>query len=482
MIPDGERAAETPSRGDARGGSGGGSTARRLLSRRELLAVGAAGLAGAAGCIGSDGGDGDGRGAGERNSTDDAGPDAETGSVDGPDRGPRPYRREAIPYSDQYGTVVDIVADGGADYEGGTSIVPVLEAYAGDDTLLYFPPGEYLMDGVWERPSFQHLGLVGESATIVPEPGEFGYLFVLGYPSTGARGLLFEGIDFDCTADNVAPRPLQVQVADDLVVSNVAVAGVTGTARFDVTDPEGTGVVTGLELPDGGRDPNRVGILVGPENRGHLRFERCRVEGFPGNGLYASPSNGPIEVVGGTYANNGIASVRVSGPAEVRGVTVRCDEAPEGFRNMRGIRLRHGESVLVEDCRIELTEVTSSGGALVLGQLLDAATVRNLEIECSIDDVHAINVKSPRGGSAAGEFTFENVTITGTAAGRSAVRISDRTGCRLDGLDVEQTGPDRDGIHFIRTTDSVLRDSAIDVTGEPLVLRDSEVRRVNNEL
>jgi len=344
---------DRPRAGDGETGSiagriGAEAAAGARLRRRDLLRIGAAGATVAlAGCWG-DGDDGD-------PSTDDpSGADEHADRDDGldPDRDRERERGDGIPYADEYGTVVDVVADAGADPTGEESIHDALESAVGDDTLLYFPAGRYLMEDLWTVPQFEHLGIVGADATIVPPQGYFGYLFVLGLPDRTASDLLFEGLDFDFTASDTAPRPVQAQVDDGLLVRDVSVTGLGGTARFDVTAPNGEGVVTGLQMPDGGREPNPVGILVGPANRGRLRFEDCHVEGFQGNGLYASPSNGPVEVVGGLYANNGIASVRVSSPATVRDVTVRCDEAPAEFRNMRGIRLRHGEDVLVENCTV----------------------------------------------------------------------------------------------------------------------------------
>jgi hypothetical protein len=435
------------------------------IDRRDLLRLGAAGLAAAiAGC--TDGDDGPG---------DDAADEREGRSGEGD-----PDRTASIPYADEYETVVDVVADAGADPDAGQSILPVLEREGGDDTLVYFPPGEYLMDEIWEVPAFEHLGVVGEDATIVPRLGDFGYLFVLGFSHRSASDLRFEGIDFDFTAEDTAPRPLQAQVDDGLTVADVSVKGVGGTARFDVTEPDGEGVVRNLSMPDGGREPNPVGVLVGPANQGLVRFEDCHVSGFPGNGLYASPSNGPIEVDGGLFENNGIASVRVSSPATVRDVTVRCDEAPSGFRNMRGIRLRHGESITVENCRIVMRDLTYTDGGLVIEPMMESATIRDVEIDCSVDDVPAVHVKMPRHGNAAAEIDLENVAITGDAAGGSAVQISDRVNCHLDGLDVEQSGADRNGIHLVRTTESILRDSEIDVTGDPLILEASQLRRLNN--
>jgi len=445
-------------------GSSRSNLAERRLDRRALLRLGAVGAATAiAGCSG---GDSDG---------DDADP---TNGTDG-EPGTDP---ESIPYTEEYGTVVDAVADGGADPTADASIVPMLEEHAGDDTLLYFPPGEYLLDDLWELPSFEHLGIVGQNATIVPKEGDFGYLFVFGLPNRDASDLLFEGLTFDCTAEDTAPRPIQAQIEDGLTVRDVSVNGIGGTARFDVTDPEGSGVVSNLQMPDGGREPNPVGVLVGPANQGSLRFENCEVSGFPGNGLYASPSNGPIEVVGGLYENNGIASVRVSSPATVRDVTVRCNRAPTGFRNMRGIRLRHGESILVENCTIEMSDLTYTDGGLVIEPMMESATIRDVDIECSVDDYPAVHVKTAQHDATDTSIDFERVRVTGSSGKGAAVQISDRENCHLDELDVQQSGSNRDGIYLVRLTDSTLRDSEIDVTGDPLVLDNSQLTRTNNRL
>ncbi|NIR34699.1 MAG: hypothetical protein GWN73_01325, partial [Actinobacteria bacterium] len=64
----------------------------------------------------------------------------------------------------------------------------------------------------------------------------------------------------------------------------------------------------------------------------------------------------------------------------VRGVHVRCDAEPEGFGNMRGIRLREGTNVLVEHCLVEMLDVVGSDGAVVLAPWLEEATVRDTNI------------------------------------------------------------------------------------------------------
>lgn len=439
-----------------------------VTDRRSLLRLGSTALAAAvAGC---EWGGGEETPTGRPPETTADGPGPETASP-GTDREP------SIPYSERFENVVDVVADGGADPNAESSIRAILDEHAGDDTLLYFPPGRYLLDDIWVLESFQNFGMVGRDAVFVPKSGYNDYLLILGLPDRGSTGLIVDGLTFDFREPDTHPRPIQVQMADDFLVRDVSARGTSGTARFDVTTPEGSGRVVGLDMPDGGFDPSPVGILVGPENAGQLTFENCRLKGFKSNGLYASPSNGPVHVIGGLYANCGIANVRVSSPTIVRGVTVRCNRSPDGWRNMRGIRLRHGETGLIEDCTIEMSDVTYSGGAIVLGRLMETATVRNVDIELSADEVPAINAKSPTKTTSASGIAFENVTVSGAAATGDTVTIADRDGCELRNVDIQQTGANRNGIHLIRAAETSLRNATIDVTGEPLVLEQSELMR-----
>lgn len=457
-----------------------------LVTRRELLAgLGAAASAGLAGCI-------------DREQE----PTPETPGPPSPE--PNPDRRtatpesvddeadleppESLPYADQYGDLVDVAA-AGADPTGEQPIEPVLEEAAGDDTLLYFPEGRYRMSGRWQRPSFDNFAMVGGPATIVPESGYAGYLLLLGWDD-GGRTARVENLTFDFRDSSVAARPLQI-LADDLVVRDVSVVGRQnagrGMMRFDVTDPDGEGLVERMRLPDGAAvDTGTVGCLVGPASTGEITFRDCRIQGFPNNGLYASPSKGRVVVEGGYYANNGIASVRVSGDSVVRGVHVRCDDSSRPLDNMRGIRLRHGDSILVEDCTVELGEVTYSEGAITMEALLESATVRDTTVRVDADGVPAVAVKSPAsqvdstvGPDGEPNLRLENLDIRGSAASEQAVRVVDRGDCRFEGFCVRQTGDDRDGFHLVRSGGNVLRNALIDVTGQPFVLEQSPLERVD---
>ncbi|MFC6990559.1 hypothetical protein ACFQH3_01390 [Haladaptatus sp. GCM10025707] len=388
-----------------------------------------------------------------------------------PEPTPRP-----LPYDlSQFETVVNMV-DVGADPTGTESILPLLTEHAGSNTALYFPHGRYLMDDIWELRAFENFGIVGNSAIIVPPAGYDRYLFNIGsIREPVATSFLFAGIRFDFSEPNTSPRPLQVAVTDGLLIKDIIAIGSSGTARFSVTDPSGSGLVERLQLHnDGDMDAFPAGCFVGPDNHGELTFKDCHIIGFPNNGLYASSSVGPINVIGGFYQNNGIANVRVSSPAVVRGVYILCDASPPGFQNMRGIRLRNGASVLVEDCTIEIFDVTYSEGAIVIESLMESATIRNTQIITSADGVPGIHAKTLDSNNSDGSIHCESVRIRGDARGDAAIRIVDRDNCVFEDVSIVQSGANRDGFHLLRANNTLLRNVEIAVTKIPVVVDQSE--------
>lgn len=385
-----------------------------------------------------------------------------------------------------YGNVVDVTSVG-ANADANSAINDVLTDEAADDTALYFPKGEYLLDGPLRIEAFSNLALVGDGAVVRPPQGYDDVMFGLGSHSN-AEGLYMDGFTFDLTAKNTGARPIYGKVSDGLLVRNIVVRGRQDvdqdSVRFDVTDPNGQGRVEGLTMPDGGdtRYAN-TGIYVGEDSTGTLSFVNCRIAGFPDNGLYASPATGAVRVIGGEYSNNGIAGVRVSGDSLVRGVTVRCDSTRSGLENMRGIRLRAGKNVVVEDSTIEMVNVTESDGAITMAEWLEHATVRNTTIRTDADNVPGINAKTPEETDGSGPgIELEGIDITGKAAKGAAIAIADRSNCHFEKLCIAQEGDDRDGIQLSDSDSSTLRRSTIAVHGRPLVLENATLERRNVQL
>ena len=446
-----------------------------MRRRKFLAAAAAAATVGLAGC-------------GDRSpdtTTPEGGPSTPAGDLPGTQDDQRPYPASL---ADDWGLdrVVNLATEG-ADQSGERETADYFDDHLQDGNLVYLPPGRYRL-GRTVRPDGGAVGVVGENATIVPPDGFDGTLFAFGYPDTTSE-VLVEGLTFDFRAENTGARPLYAIAENRIVARELEVRGEVDVEqdqlRFDVTDPEGTALVEDVRLPDGAVPGTGVtGIEVGDQNHGDLTFVDCHVEGFPDNGLYANPPEGEVSVLGGYYRNNGISGVRIEtkDASVVRGAHVRCDDASGAGENMRGIRLRSGESLLVEDCLVEMLEVTSSDGGIVFSSELGSATVQNCQVRVDADGINAIRIKSPGDGTESeahrGPFRCKNVLVTGNAADGAAVAAANRQGCEFSNLCVHQPGDRRDGI-VAQNVDGEVLDSYVSVTGTPLSFTRSSISQQN---
>ncbi|WP_135825984.1 hypothetical protein [Halorussus ruber] len=391
----------------------------------------------------------------------------------------------------RYETVVN-VADAGADTSGEEPIDAVLNERVGDDTLLYFPPGRYKL-GEWEATGYSNLGVVGDDAALIPPEGKRDYWLMWGDLSD----FRFSGFTVDCRGNRVAPVTYLSVSGGRNVVRNVAVRGHrrAPTTAFEVA-AAGKGSelrFENVELPDGSTHGHAVYVF--PRSVGDLTFRNCRVEHWM-EGLYAAYHRGPLRILGGYYANNGIEQVRVGGGtsgALVRGVTVRVDNPrrPEYKPNMRGIWAEEGGKVRIEDCDVAITDLTGtySSGAIVVGKQFGEAVVVNTEIRTDAD-AYGLHVRNPI-ESMAGEtipsmgslpkrtrFRARNVRISGSAESGAAVRATRRDDCRFESLCVRHPRGDRDGIWVAGADGCAVRSSTIDVTGEALRAEEAEVETI----
>jgi hypothetical protein len=388
----------------------------------------------------------------------------------------------------EYEAVVN-VADAGADTSGEDPVDSILKEHVGDDTLLYFPSGRYRL-GEWEATGYRNLGVVGDDATLVPPDGKRNYWLMLG----DLREFLFSGFTIDCRRDRVAPVTYLSVSGGRNVVRNVAVRGHrrAPTTAFEVAaESEGADLrFESVALPDG--STNGHAIYVFPRSVGKLTFRNCRVEHWK-EGLYGAYHRGPLRILDGYYANNGIEQVRVGGGtagALVRGVTVRVDnpKQPEHKPNMRGIWAEEGGHVRIEDCDIAITDLggTYSSGAIVVGKQFGEVVVTNTEIRTDAD-AYGLHVRNPI-DSMQGQtvpsmgslpdrtrFRARNVRISGSAKSGTAVRANRRDDCRFEGLCIRHPDGERDGISISHAEACSVRDSTIDVTGEAIRSEDATV-------
>jgi len=452
---------------------------RRLGRRACLRALGATAAAGAlAGCGGlSDESNEPATETTERTATDD-------GRPADPDESTSATTEEA----DRFETVVN-VADAGVDTGGEERVDGLLGDLAADDTMLYFPPGRYRF-GKWNLNDYRNLGIVGDDATFVPPAGKQDYWLAWG----GLEDLLFEGFTLDCTADGVAPVNHISVTGGRSAVRDVSLLGHRRVPRsgFEIAaaDPDAELLFENVRLPDGSTAGNA--IYAFPKSVGSLIVRNCRVEDWA-EGLYASPHSGPLEVVGGYYANNGIDQVRVGGGpsgAVVRDVTVRVDdpERADSKPNMRGIWMEEGGSVRIENCDIAITDLTGtySSGAIVVGQQFGAATIEDTTIRTDAE-APAISIRNPI-DSIEGQtmpsmdrlpedwrVTCRNVTVTGSVGSGTAIRAVERDDCTFENVCLSHPEGSRDGVRIESAEGCAVRNATIAVGGDAVVAEDASV-------
>jgi len=402
-----------------------------------------------------------------------------------------------VAHADEFGTVIDAVQVG-ADPRGEEPINGLLEEYADDDTLLSFPEGRYLLEPTTIR-EYNTFGIAGRGAgrpTFVAEAGtcvDGGSSYV---HFQNVSEFLLHGVTFDFTASSTG-GVVRITATGDATVTDVRAPGACAAQvalfRLDVTDASSTAVVDALDIENESTDSWLTGVYVGKQHAGDLVFRNCTVEGFTDNGLYASApglsdgAGGIVHVEGGTYRNNNVSNVRLGSAGSVaRGVTAISDSPPPSdgdvTANARGFRLRSGHGQLIDDCEVYITgDSRFTHGGIVFHHTNGGATVRNTRVDIDRNETAAIRLFS-RDNDNPAVPVFENVRVTGSAAGGQAVLVVGRDETIFRECRIEQSGADRHGIVFRDSADCRLVDSTIDVTSHPLVLRNATVSIENTTL
>nr|WP_233340430.1 hypothetical protein [Haloprofundus sp. MHR1] len=402
-----------------------------------------------------------------------------------------------------YNTVVNI-AEAGADTSGGQTINSVLENHLQDNTLVKFPQGTYKL-APFSADGLKNFAMVAPNgATIAPDHSGGTTLISI----SDAQGVHIEGFDVEqpgstssrvvfkaTSGTNVLKnwRLLDRQDEDDEVGGAfVQCAGSDTVLTFENVDFSKGGLGMGVwARPTIVGDYPDVGEVPELDPAGTLNFINCNVSRWDHEGLYVSAHSGPINVIGGRYANSNIQQIRTGGPkAVVKGAEVVCDDKSHTprDRNARGIWMKEGNEMLIEDCDIVMSDVGASSGGIVHGTEGGKMTIRNTRIRVD-DDVKAVKSRSPKDwpfravsmdtAPSSRRLIMENVSVTGTASGDEAILIYGRDGSELRNLCVEQNGSDQNGIKINGSSNVTLRDSTINVTGQATVFNSSDVNTAN---
>jgi|AntRauTorcE11898_2_1112593.scaffolds.fasta_scaffold08178_1 hypothetical protein len=395
-----------------------------------------------------------------------------------------PTETRAHRHEEEFDTIVDALHVG-ADPTGEEPISDLLNEHAGDDTLLSFPAGEYRLPGI-ELRGYDHLGIAAAQAerpTFVA-PKNSCHNDDPHIQFAEVTDFLLEGIDFDFSNEG-AGGAINVIATGDATVRDVTTSGTCRNQiamfRMDIRNPDASGLVENLRAENGQTPGWMTGAYVGLRHSGEVTFRNCMLDGFTDNGLYGSApgaeggGGGAVHTEGSEYRNNNVSNIRLGTPgSSARGDTIVVENAPEAESiNLRGIRFRRGTGQVVEDCEIRYgPDVTQSFGAVVFHADNGGALVRDSTITMDSDRIPAVQAVYQSGESDDAP-TFRNLRIDGDASRGYAVMANGRDGTTFENCTIEQHGDHRDGIRIAYSDDCSLVDSRIDVSGYPLILRDS---------
>ncbi|WP_129116686.1 right-handed parallel beta-helix repeat-containing protein [Halegenticoccus tardaugens] len=376
-----------------------------------------------------------------------------------------------------YGNVVDVV-EAGADNSGGSSIEDVVQENANDNTLLKFPKGKYAV-GEISLSGLKNFAMVApEGASLLPESegdiirvSDAEGVHIEGFDVEGAARVIFYAVGGENTLKNWRVKESMSEDSHGAVVQCVNEDTVLTFENVDFS-AGGAGTATWVRPPIVGDYPSGENV-VEVEPSGTINFINCKMENWNDEGLYASPHPGDTNVIGGRYANSNLAQVRVGGENSlVKGVEIVCDDSSktEEEKNTRGIWMKEGHKMTVEDCDIVMTDVPSSEGAIVNGTEGGEMHIKNTRIKVDHSAVYPIQAKSPKewpfrapsqdSQAPSRKVVVENVSITGGENAGAAINIS-RDDSEIRNVCIQQESGE--GIQISGASGVTVADSTINV-------------------
>ncbi|WP_192927990.1 right-handed parallel beta-helix repeat-containing protein [Halococcus salsus] len=401
---------------------------------------------------------------------------------------------EGAAATERHGISFDNVVDMGGTGDASSAI----ESAAESNTLLKFPSGDYELSGQTNVSGKSNFGIVGEGDVTFTVPDDYNGKAL---NINGGDGVLLENITID--QSNATPD-VQVAPDDNLQVHGLKMLGEgisssTGQSKGDsdaalqafspmVRSSGGSGTVQDIVLHNEGRMGayGRVGVWIGEENKGTITLRNCNVEGFSGNGVYASRTPGEVHVEGGLYKNNDLSQVRIgSNGSYVDGVTAvtdvsesRSDNAGE-MLNGSGIRIesdRGGSGAAIRNCDVSIgSEANADTGIKVFPNYSGDFTIENTRVEIDCEG-YGIRASSPDGGSGSG--TLKGVSVTGDATSLVGILIEGRDGTTIEDCCVQTEGG-RKGIFLNNCSGSRIANTTISAGGKGLQLSGSDVEQSN---
>jgi hypothetical protein len=407
-----------------------------------------------------------------------------------------------------FSRVVNVVDDLGVDPSGGR-VDDAIGQHAEGGTLLVFPEGEYQFEQTQSVSSDSGVvGFLGQGdVKFVPPQGLNDTLLAVN-----AGQVLLENIDVDLTADNTVTG-FTVHSQDGFHVEDVEFVGrglhedrrTTNYISLSVSNPDATGVLKNFVVKKGdawSHYRGATGIWVGARHQGTVKIADCHIEECGGDGIYASRNNGKVQIEGGVFRNNNVCSVRISGEGSyVDGAVVEV--APEKYTgphtqednafNLRGVvieqktasqSLTKPAGAKVRNCDITIEENPTSGAGISAWSNGKTLTVENTRIRMGNDspavrrEGRRNQGKNPPTGSPRW-LRMNNCVVTGSASSGTAILATDANGSEITNCYIKQTGANRDGVQFVDSSNTLVRNTIINVAGQAVNFNSSSGETIN---
>lgn len=344
--------------------------------------------------------------------------------------------------------------------------------------------------------------LATDGATLVPQQGFNGMAVTINAPST-----LLSGFDIDISSPNTTAG-ITVNADEWFLVDNIDYRGRGDhdgesspfAFNFSVHQSSGKGLARNLTARHGAAIAHykggggRGGMWIGPANNGTVRIENCYLAEFANNGIYASRTQGDVEVVGGTYRNNNVASIRIGGRGsflkdadivvdmtDYYGPRTRFDEV---FAT-RGIVVEQGPETdskppgaVIEGCSIDLASSPTRGAGISAWSTGRTLDIIDTEIRIGIEGYRGVfrAPQVPLGNRPPSAFpryvNLENVDISAEAGDVTPLDIADAPDSTLRNCRIRQYQGDDVGLVLTRSPDTVIEGGLISVGGPLARLQD----------
>ena len=388
----------------------------------------------------------------------------------------------------------------------GDRVDEVLDDVAREgDTLVQFPPGEYLVGSPVQlrADDFGIESTTGDREDVVFKPIS-GTHPIMFQPDRGQSGFYAGSVTLDRRDEWDSSMTLMRGIfSDDVYVTDLLVNGWAPHGGeqlliFSITDSNGSALVDGVTRRGPSQFPEypstTLTIFNGPSSKGTITYRNLEIHNATESAIYAGKSYGPIRVEDSYFKNCSHSAVRVTGDDSwIKNTTVVMDlddlhpdaevKDPKGIQLNRGIWIQSGDhehnGPLVEDCDIVINSAENGIAGIMNNDDSGGMNVRNTRVECNQDDIYPVLIQAEASEKAGTpyEATLDGVSVTGSGTGRPAVEIRGRDGTTVKNSCIQM--PNTDGIRFKGTSDATIEDTNVNVGGQATIFESAEVTTTN---